>query len=253
MRSSKRREWLSPALALLLAACARPAPAPPQAQLNSTETVAAYAAREAAIHTLRAQFTAVATAADGARRRVSGAFLVSRPTNAARFRLMLPFGVTVLDYVKDGTDDWLTLPLAGVAYSPNLVALGIADPPTADVRSGAFTADLMTSYLRRGALSDCQVSTAQNGEVVAVCGDRYLILSTGDGTLLEDRRQDVSLRYSDQRPVDGVLLPFAIAIRRDGASVAVAVDRYDLNPTLDPALFDLPPGAEREPVHIDHR
>lgn len=249
MRCSRRREWLSPALALLLAACARPAPAPPpSAQLTASETVAAYSAREAAIHTLRARFSAVATAADGAQRRVSGAFLVSRPTGAARFRLMLPFGVTVLDYVNDGADDWLTLPLAGAAYSPNLVALGLADPPPAEVQSSSFTADLMTSYLLTGALTGCQTSTAQDGRVVALCGERYLILSTADGTLVEDRRAKVSLRYADQRPVDGILLPHAIAIQRDGASVAVTVDDYDLNPTLEPALFALPPGAERAPV-----
>jgi hypothetical protein len=230
MRCSPRRSLALVVLAFGIDACARPAPTPPPAPRSPQEALAAVAAREAAIRTLRAQFSADAVQPDGSRRRVSGVLLVSKPTGQFRFRLMLPFGVTVLDYVHHRDGDWVTLPLA-------------RENETTPQIESIWRMDLATAFLREDISPDeCQVSIPSGPFVTALCGGRHLWIRTSDATVAREG----NVRYGEQRPVDGVLLAFRIEMGyRADVSVTVRVERYELNPTLDDSLFDVPPGAHR--------
>lgn len=236
MQSSRRRECLSAvAVAIALTACARPAPPRPAAHYETPRQVlAAAAAREAAIQTLRARFSARATQPDGSARTLSGALLVSKPTGQFRFRLMLPFGVTVLDYVHDGDGDWATLPLAddeAIARFDSLGLMGLAR---------AFLADRLNADP-----NSCQTSANVDGLVDVMCGFDRMTLRAADATIAAQTISGgATLYYRDERSVSGILLPFAIEIAEPGGgTVAVAIDAYEVNPSLDAGAFDVPPAA----------
>lgn len=82
-------------------------------------------------------------------------------------------------------------------------------------------------------------------------GDVTLYFDKGNGLLVKsaglahDNRTGKEVLeetlYSDQREVDGLKLPFAVAIRRDGQPYADGVvQQYHLAEALDPALFKKP-------------
>lgn len=221
------------ALTWVLTACARPMPIPVSAPLGTpAEILAAVTARQVQIQTLRARFSATATQPDGSQRRVSGVLLVAKPLEKFRFRLMLPFGITVLDYVHYRDGDWATFPLAdGETASHRFDSLGLMG--------------LAQAFLDEDIGPDCQRSAVTDGLIHVLCGnDRALTVRASDATIAEQSVVGSSMRYSNERLVDGIPLPFAIAISsRDGAIVAVEIDDYDVNPPLDDSLFDIPPGA----------
>src|SRR4029077_17363035 len=72
--------------------------------------LAALRAEEDRVHSLRARFSSV-TRMPGAERSADGVLLVAKP-DRFRLRLMLPFGLTVFDYLNVGDHSWMTLPLA---------------------------------------------------------------------------------------------------------------------------------------------
>jgi outer membrane lipoprotein-sorting protein len=221
------------ALTCLLMACARPRATPISVPLESTsEILAAVAARQAEVQTLRARFSATATQPDGSQRRVSGVLLVAKPLEKFRFRLTLPFGITVLDYVHYRDGDWATFPLAdGETASHRFESLGLMG--------------LAQAFLDDEIGPECQRSAVADGLIHVLCGNhRALTVRASDATVAEQSVGSSSMRYSNERLVDGIPLPFAIAIsNRDGAIVAVEIDDYDVNPSLDDSLFDIPPGA----------
>src|SRR5262249_42706662 len=80
--------------------------APPTDPARLWETVRA---REERIVSLRARFVAE-NERNGEKHRVSGVLLVKKPAKF-RLRMMLPFGLTVFDYVSWGARAQLSLPL----------------------------------------------------------------------------------------------------------------------------------------------
>jgi outer membrane biogenesis lipoprotein LolB len=75
-----------------------------------------------------------------------------------------------------------------------------------------------------------------------------------DGTLLgiERLEADGALRWAAEferwREVDGGRYPFVMRLQfsRTQVRVELALDQVELNPVLDPALFQLPPASERD-------
>src|SRR5574340_57689 len=102
----KSRIQASIGLALLCVGCfecapagRRQAPAAP-APLSPAAALAVVEQREAAIHTLRARFTAHSRRGDDTHA-ADGVLLVKKP-DRFRLRLMLPLGLTIFDYVSWG-------------------------------------------------------------------------------------------------------------------------------------------------------
>lgn len=59
---------------------------------------------------------------------------------------------------------------------------------------------------------------------------------------------EVEARFSDFRTVDGVVVPFAMERRTGGELLhRVVIERVELNPTFEPALFAVPPGLRTTP------
>jgi hypothetical protein len=226
----------------LLAACA--AAPPPRLALpaDPDARLAAVEAREAQVHTLRARFSSV-TRMPGDQRSADGVLLVAKP-DRFRLRLLLPFGITVFDYVNVGARSWMSLPLADTAQRD---------------RAGNFAPfsrdDLAQAFLRGADAfpGQCTPSALPTGDVWVSCRDGATVRRTlrigfegiVEETSYEAELSRLSIRYADYRQVDGVVLPFHITLdypqRRQ--SVEIRIDRYEVNPTLSDELFQPPPHA----------
>ncbi|MEO8603683.1 MAG: hypothetical protein ABI629_14005 [bacterium] len=218
--------------ALVLASCVRRAPppsvdAPPVTGDSYAERIAlvdAINARAARIQTMRATFSADVVR-EGSTRSVTGVLVVAKP-DRYRFRLMLPFGVTVFDQVRDGKHTWTLTPLGAP--------------------SGAVDGRWLSNTFFAEALdpSHCQFGVERDGILDTTCG-RRLYIRTSDATIAAEEFLTGDAQYDDERVVDQVLLPFRIQLTyRGGTSVRVTIDHYEVNPILAPQVFTPPPGAE---------
>lgn len=257
MRSFGLRTELSPRLAACLGAVAAvwlsacgppryapktPIPSEPAILLGEVR------AREERIDSLRARFKATAFH-DSEESVVQGVLLVRKP-DRFRMRLLLPFGITVLDYVSYGDRDWTLLPLArsGEAEEARLFS----------------PADVRETFLRGNAAFPGTCSaTGRSRSVVEVecrsCDDcpllRSLRLDRRDGTISEETSYEgggprLSIRYGDYREVAGLPLPFHVIMEypKRQLKVEIQIDAYEVNPPLKQELFEPPPGAKMEPA-----
>jgi hypothetical protein len=190
--------------------------------------------REDRIVTLRARFTSTARA-DAQSHTTTGVLLVHKP-DRFRLRLLLPIGLTVLDYLQVGGQTYVEHPLAH--HAP--------------VDDAAFSqADLAAAFLRGPDAFPgvCQPSRASDA-VVVICRNaagarlRELHVNAADATILHESSYDgdrvrVRIRYDDYRPVADLTLPFRIVMQYPGRAmtVEIAIQRYEVNPVLAAALF----------------
>lgn len=196
-------------------------------------------AREDAVTSLRARFTSTMRR-DGESHASTGVLLVSKPERF-RLRLMLPFGLTVFDCVKDGEEVHTTLPLQGGG-----------DPASLPLPQ----LDLEEAFLR-GAYAfpgRCEASRAPEGLTVVSCGgvderQRLLRLDPATATIVDETSYEngeprMVLHYGDYRLVPGTtaVMPYQIHLEQPARRITldIAIERYDLNPTLAAALFRPP-------------
>lgn len=228
------------ALPLILAlGCAAPRPvAPPMPVTDPAAVFAAVRAREERIVSLRASFSAE-TQSDGKRRAADGVLLVRKP-DRFRLRMMLPFGLTVFDYLSVGDLIWVELPLEGskAERQPDDLA-----PFSRDDLGATF---LRGKYAFPGT---CEPVHAEAGDVVVECPPssramREIHIDPRNSTITEEKSYDAGgprlvIRYGDYRPVDDVPLPFRISLNYPGRllSVDITIQRYEVNPELPDDLF----------------
>jgi hypothetical protein len=187
---------------------------------------------------LRARFRAD-THAGQEERSADGVLLVKKP-DRVRLRLMLPFGPTVFDYVSWGEHTQVTLPLQGMT--------GAKAPPAVALFSRE---DVAETFLRGPqAFPGTCVPSRERDEVAVLCHDaqgvllRRLDIDPFNGAIREEISYEAGarrmvLRYSDYRPVDGVDMPYHVAMiyPQRNLSVDIRIERYELNPTLADTLF----------------
>jgi hypothetical protein len=200
--------------------------------------------REERIESLRARFKA--TAFHGSDESVVQGVLLVRKPDRFRMRLMLPFGITVLDYVSHGDRDWTLLPLSRDADTE---------------RARLFSpADVRETFLRGAAAfpGTCSATGPSSPIVVVNCRScracpllRSLQLNRNDGTISEETSYDesgprLSIRYGDYRRVSGLPLPFHVVMSypTQQLKVEIEIGAYEVNPQLKETLFEPPPGAK---------
>jgi hypothetical protein len=191
--------------------------------------------RENEIRSLRARFMA-STVYQGVERTAQGVLLVRKP-DRFRLRLVLPFGLTLFDYLSVGEEVWTVAPFAG-EKSPDLAPFSRQDLGAAFLRGAdAFPGECKAETQPRGVAVACR-------ECDACPVLRTFLLDPGTATVFQevgygDGGARVSLSYDVQREVDGHLLPFHIHLRDlvRGAEVDIRIQAYEVNPELRDALF----------------
>ena len=164
--------------------------------------------------------------------------LVAKP-DRFRLRLMLPFGITVFDYLNVGERD-----LDGAAARRR-------DPARAH-RSSSRRSRATISARRSCAVpmpsrASATPRPAPDERVWVSCreGDalRRTLLIDRDGIVEEASYEDgaprLVIRYADYRAVDGTSLPFRITLDypQRQQSVDITIESYEVNPMLSDALF----------------
>lgn len=231
----------------LLAACAAPHKPAPIVSRGPAAVFSAVRAREDRIASLRARFTAESRRAQE-RHTTDGVLLVQKP-NRFRLRMMLPFGLTVFDYVQSDDRVQLSLPLQGRVVSGT---------PPSDLMPFS-QADLAEAFLRGPAAfpGTCAAEGNAPAQIVVLCRDRSGALlrriridrataTIDEETTYQEGLPSLVLRYGDYRHVDDTELPFRIEMlypERD-LSLAIKIDRYEVNPALPDRLFQ-PAGPSR--------
>ena len=238
-RNGSRRAGIGLVLSLAIAACTARLPPGPALPAAPDAQLAAVRAREDQIRSLRARFSSVARLR-GTERSADGVLVVAKP-DRFRLRLMLPFGITIFDYLTVGDRTWSALPLAD---QPARNGAGEFAPFSRDDLGQAF---LRGSYAFPG---ECVAAPASAGQVWVACheGDalRRTLLIGKDGISEETSYQGgvprLSIHYADYRAVDGVGLPFHITLDYPQwqQSVDITIQRYEVNPTLSDDLFRPP-------------
>jgi len=231
-------------IALLLAACSTAAPtlpALPACGETPAEVLACARAREDAVASMRARFKATMQR-DGESNATTGVLVVSKP-DRFRLRLMLPFGLTVFDGVKNGTTLQMSLPLQGGTVQPGN---GVPTPFLAADLEEAF---LRGSYAFPGT---CEAAREEEGDAVVVrCHDadgalrRVLHLDPTRATIRDEISYEagavrMTLRYDDYRPIaPGIVMPYSIRLGQPTRRItlAIEIERYEINPSLPDALF----------------
>lgn len=194
--------------------------------------------REQAVRSLRAQF-AVRQETDAGSRTIDGVLVVRKP-DQLRFRLMMPFGLTVFDYVSSGDD-------ARVVHSMD------SRPPEEQKGYGLFTREEFGLTFLRGPFAfpgNCVASEGLADVVFVDCRStagellRKIAIDRKSGVILMEINfvgglQRLKIQYEDYRLVDGVPLAFRIWLTDETRKFAarVTVKDYELNPSLDDSLF----------------
>ena len=233
-----------PLVALLAAAACQPAarpptPATPAAVRSDAQAAEVVAARDVDSRTLRATFKLVVRKPDGSEEATRGAVVVVRPD---RLRLQIfSFGVvTAYDYTANGDRYRIREPLSGGQRIGRFS--DAADP------RDALGDDLRPLFLPgapRGASAvrdggDRYLVTVQSspGRRVAEVAKRSGVIERE--TILAREVPVLVIDYGDFRDVDGVSMPFRIAVSVPGRGVAlsIVVTSYERNAPVDGALFE---------------
>jgi outer membrane biogenesis lipoprotein LolB len=233
------RRIVLPLLLLFGCSAARPSQ-PPALAVDPTRVFETVREREARIGSMRARFVADSQR-DGEHHTAHGVLLVKKP-DKFRLRMMLPFGLTVFDYVSWGAHAQLSLPLEDRTME---------GPPQGEL--AAFTREDFGAAFLRG--SDafpgaCTATLSPEHAVVAFCHDpsgvllRRIIIAPEHATIAQETsyqagREHMVITYSDYRIVDDTDLPHRIVLQYPGQqlTVDISVQRYEVNPVLADDLF----------------
>jgi hypothetical protein len=152
----------------------------------------------------------------------------------------------------DGKAGWRLNPFGGRREAEllseddmkDLVVEGDIDGPLVDYKEKGHTAELMGHDSVEG--TDCYKVklTLKNGDVRTyyLDTDSYLELKLETQTFIRGAPQESETYYGDYEQIGGIYFPFAIeeGQKGDPDRVRFTVEKVEINPTVDDALFSMP-------------
>jgi hypothetical protein len=202
--------------------------------------------REDAIRSLRARFKA--TAFHGSDESDVQGVLLVRKTDLFRLRLLLPLGITVLDFVSHGDRAWTLLPLSNEESTSETTLFSPADVRETFQRGDAAFPG--TCSATSDSVSIVDVTCRSCDECPPL---RSMRLDRRRGTITDETSYDdgaprLAIRYGDYREVDGLPLPLHVVMTYPSRrlKVEIRIRAYEVNPELSDALFAPPRGARSE-------
>jgi hypothetical protein len=92
----------------------------------------------------------------------------------------------------------------------------------------------------------CDVHAADS-RITISCSDaasapaQEIVVSAATADIESERAGSATVHYADYRDISGTRLPYMIEVEDPRARMTIRVRRYDVNPALEEALFDIGP------------
>jgi outer membrane lipoprotein-sorting protein len=202
--------------------------------------------REDHIQSLRARFKA--TAYQGSDENDVQGVLLVRKADRFRMRLMLPLGITVLDYVSHGSRTWTLLPLSKEDNTAEATLFSPADVRETFLRGPAAFPGTCSATSDSVSIVDVACRACDHCPLL-----RSLRLDRRGATIVDEKSYDdggprLAIHYDDYREVAGLPLPFHILMTYPARrlNVEIKIREYEVNPELKDKLFEPPQGAKPE-------
>jgi outer membrane lipoprotein-sorting protein len=175
---------------------------------------------------------------------------VNKRPNEVRNEFLIQGMAQVRAY--DGKTGWQVNPFSGrreaeLLSEDNMKELVVAadmDGPLVDYKEKGHTAELMGHDSVEG--TDCYKVklTLKNGDVRTyyLDTDSYLELKLETQTFIRGAPRESETYYGDYEQIGGIYFPFAIeeGQKGDPDRVRFTVEKVEINPTVDDALFSMP-------------
>ncbi len=245
---------------LLATSCAAPPVARPPIPLDPEGVRAELLRDESAVRSVKG-LARVEFAGPRGSGSVSQVIVVALP-DRARVETLSPLGTTALVVVLRGEEIRLHSPVSreyGVGRASGALVGRLLDVPVPPALLVRLLAGLPPLALHAGDPRFDAVADGPGVRVESVDGPWWQRLWAGEGMGIDrgevGRSAETILRFgfSDRRSAGGVQFPFSIWVEdaAQGGRLQVTYERLQLNPTVDDALFDLPPPRDSETRFID--
>lgn len=175
-----------------------------------------------------------------------------------RFRLELTLQGKTMIQAFDGETGWKIIPFMGTTDPEKMTEDEIKetkqqadmDGPLVDYKDKGHTVELVGKEDMEGTEVYKLKVTRKDGEIEYhyLDGESYMELKQAQKTKREGNEIEVETYFGDFKPVEGLMLPHTIENRIKGQSAGgtVTVEKYEINPAEDDALFTMPPKAAAE-------
>ena len=162
-------------------------------------------------------------------------------------------GATVVQ-AYDGEQAWMVNPFTGSKDAQPLPAEQAKDLVRgADIDGPLYDAAEKGHRLALAGVEDVDGAPAYKVQVTYEDGDEvfyfldrehYVPLMRASTQNVQGKEMQVAHVFGDYREVEGLLMPFSVEIRVGGQTAShMTVERYEVNPELDPSLFTMPAPA----------
>ncbi len=150
----------------------------------------------------------------------------------------------------DGTRAWLVNPILGIAKPVDVQGAQLEamkrqadyDGPLVDSKAKGITVDYAGSETLDGKKVEHLKLTTANGQVQHLYLDADTALEVKSVVELktDDRVTTMESVYSNYQPVDGLMMAHTIQQKVNGQVLQLAIEKVELSPALDDALFKAP-------------
>ena len=160
----------------------------------------------------------------------------------------------------DGTIGWAVMPFMGKKEPEKM-----SDDMLKDIKEEAdFDGSLIDSKAKGNTVEylgkvEVEGSPAYKLKVTTKYGnesidyldaDSYLVIKTEGKRKIQGQEMETESVIGDYKDVDGLLYPHSMESRRkgmEGAGQTITVEKYELNPKVDTAIFKMPEAKKEEP------
>ena len=163
-------------------------------------------------------------------------------------------GMTLIQ-TYNGKDGWSLNPFAGDTLPKpatkeqldNFKDQADMDGMLYSYKGNGYTAELLPVDTVDGQKTYPIQITKPNGNTYInyIDADNYVIIKTKAKVKVQGVEREVESYYSNYKPINGMIFPFAVDTKMNGQTVAqIVFDSYEFNKELNDSLFTLEPGEK---------
>lgn len=152
----------------------------------------------------------------------------------------------------NGTTGWLVMPFMGKKDPEEMPADQVEvmkdqadiDGPLVDYKDKGYQVESLGKADLEGSPVHKLKVTKKNGDALTIYLDAetYLELRRDNKTKLQGQEIQGETTFGDYKPVGGMMMAHSMEMKQAGAPAGMSMtfDKIEVNPTIDPARFDMP-------------